>query len=470
MLNAADDDAGTSIQCMRCSALVDVPTLDELAGMNPDGTFELKESKPRAKPKLADNSELPHFANRGQEADLRIDMERFMKIGQSSDDLLEIRDESSPGTPRHPRYDPVTGELVRPIEVKKDPEPQVMEAIPVTGPVLGYQREVTTTGVVNRSVFSPFVLMFKPSNLIVWFIMTGLLSIVIAMAGVPFAGLLFLLFLTMPVVIMSLGHLGNIIDDVGPGGHDEIPTPLRQISFSEDIWRPTVAVILSFFIASLPGFALRFSIGAQAGPIVEWLTLLAAIAAALIWPAALLTAATSGSIANLMPQRILKTAIASGWKYFVVAGTGLVGYYLTAVGVAMMFITGIVFAEILFPSPVAPVAARQIGPFTLTPTLVTILALPTLAAGLYFLHVFGWQLGLVYRRHHANFDWLYQGRIKSDRDDLTSKLKQMRRAGKVPGQVPGVSLTPPSAPTPTKSQSRRQAYNATPPAGTTTQP
>ena len=40
--------------------------------------------------------------------------------------------------------------------------------------------------------------------------------------------------------MLILSHFGVITEETGPGGKDELPTPLRYMEFLDDIWYPFV--------------------------------------------------------------------------------------------------------------------------------------------------------------------------------------------------------------------------------------
>jgi hypothetical protein len=43
-------------------------------------------------------------------------------------------------------------------------------------------------------------------------------------------------------------------------------------------------------------------------------------------------------------------------------------------------------------------------------------------AAMYLVHVYAWQLGLLYRLHHEKFDWVWQKHEKSERTDVQAQL------------------------------------------------
>src|SRR5207248_6101640 len=110
--------------CPNCGKLVDVPTLTELESLSADGTYKLDAPPhvPTVQEEQAHVAELhrvftrDHVDQYGREIDLRPTMDDVRRSGVD-EVSVEMKDELKPGAPR---YDPVTGELVRPMDVKGD--------------------------------------------------------------------------------------------------------------------------------------------------------------------------------------------------------------------------------------------------------------------------------------------------------------------------------------------------------------
>src|SRR6185295_7227158 len=113
------DQASSTIQCPQCRRLNDVPSLSDLESVSTeDGTLLMKESKePATKPNRVAEVDL-HFRPRrvddyGKEIDLRRSLEELADIGAPPDDgVIPLLDEEK--KPPKPKYDPVSGELIRP--------------------------------------------------------------------------------------------------------------------------------------------------------------------------------------------------------------------------------------------------------------------------------------------------------------------------------------------------------------------
>jgi hypothetical protein len=56
-----------------------------------------------------------------------------------------------------------------------------------------------------------------------------------------------------------------------------------------------------------------------------------------------------------------------------------------------------------------------------------LLALPAVMIAIYLLHVFAWQMGLLYRLHHDQFNWVLQKADKSVRNDTLAQLHRHRQ-------------------------------------------
>src|SRR5690242_13300727 len=109
MLEVPSDMAGSSVQCPKCGILNDAPAFSDLEALSDDGTFKMGEALEPAPDVLA---KLMHaFAKKdvlGNELDHR---------GPAAEEgAYEIMEE----TPAElkPKYDPDTGELVRPLDFR----------------------------------------------------------------------------------------------------------------------------------------------------------------------------------------------------------------------------------------------------------------------------------------------------------------------------------------------------------------
>src|SRR3954463_13898929 len=119
VFNLTEDMAGGLIQCPQCGLLNDIPTLDDAPFIKEDGTFELEEvqevSDGIALPELHEAFAPGTIDDEGREVDLRNTIATYDRIDTSALDAAANR--------IAPKYDPGTGELIRPLEVKEEPQP-----------------------------------------------------------------------------------------------------------------------------------------------------------------------------------------------------------------------------------------------------------------------------------------------------------------------------------------------------------
>src|SRR3984885_8108510 len=111
--SVSEELAGNVTQCPKCRRLVDVPLLSDLQNID-DGIYKLDPSTnpthdPHRVEELTQVFTRDHYDASGEPIDLR------QSVGEQSEILPPTID---PGTPK---YDPVTGELIQPLEIKSDP-------------------------------------------------------------------------------------------------------------------------------------------------------------------------------------------------------------------------------------------------------------------------------------------------------------------------------------------------------------
>lgn len=469
-----DDRAGDPIQCPRCGILNDAPTATQQAGMEADGTIRF-DAEPVYDPTTV--ADLYKVFTRGTvdrdgaDRDQRLSAERIARVGDHpTDDAPPVR--------VVPRYDPVTGELIRPFALKDEaPKPVVplsagvggeddldlvplpaavtarqqrkratvarggpaapvaaipvaalpVAAIPVSArppaaggvarpPSLGYAVGETRRGVSLRTL--P-VDLFGPGNATVMgFAFLGYVLMVLMLVPLK----TFAVFFGLPGCIGLLFDLPLWLLLAHYGCTVEETGPEAR----DELPRP----MRNFeFGADLivpgvrVGLALALSFGAagaaawvtgMATPAGVAVTLAAAVAGAFVFPAVLLTALTGTTVLNLSPGRVLGTITTAGSDY----------YASVALGVAA----------------VVPTVCIGLGPFCFASLAQfkallfagnALIQLPVLAGSVFVTHLFCWHLGLIYRAHHDQFPWLAQRHVKAVRE------------GPVPKQRPsGVPLHP----------------------------
>lgn len=399
--NLTEDQAGGMTQCPRCGLLNDVPSLNDLAGMSADGTFNLDEV-----PTITDGFTLadlhkaftPHTTDAsGQEKDLRQGEAHFRSVGTFG-----------PLEPERiaPKYDPGTGELIRPLELRQDqPRPVLSMDDPAANPAHPSAMPVRSLGYAvgdarkQASPLAPLLELFMAANAIVMFfvflftVIAGLASVVLAFYSAAFDLPLYIL--NVPVWLL-LAHYACVIEDIGPDGRDELPRPMRNLSVGEDLWRPFLHVILAGAICYFPAI-LAGSPGLPLGPSRGIIIFLLELAGSLFMPAALLTSVTSGTIANLRPDRVLAVISLCGGQYLL----SVVAYLLTMATALFAFLA----PAVLPMNPNNPLVKKMGEPYVL---------LPLLAISVYFAHFFCWHLGMMYRAHHEEFPWVLQRHIRKN--------------------------------------------------------
>lgn len=409
LFSVADDRAGESFQCPSCGLLVDVPTLEELQAMQEDGSYTLTDVE-LPPDDLSDVRSTPSVANKRDYKDRRLSLKEFLAIGTTEDDLLEIKDELKPGIPKHPKYDPTTGELIKPMDIKKPPQAAPLTAQPV---VLGYEVKKKDG---TPSIWLPYREMFRLPNLLVCAIVSFFWLGVCFFSGVASIFTL----LVLPVLLVLIAHLANVVDETGPTGNDEMPRPLRGVSLFDDFIRPLGQVMFAYTLASAP--IVLFNLYVQHLPWIANIGL--AILFYTLVPALLMTLITSGALNNLVPSRALSVIGASSWHYWVTAALGWVSTATFGFATVFAASAGYTFLGIISKGQ----AARLGGTIFGVPHWVEIVLSPFVVfVAIYLLHVFAWQMGVMYRLHHAQFAWVLQKTDKSSRTDTLAQLHRHRQ-------------------------------------------
>lgn len=418
-----DEEAGTSLQCPSCGLLVDVPTLEDLPGLMPDGSFEVElsptplEDRPRpASLEYAKPSRRTPSRTEASGIDRRLSLEEFLKVGApEDDDLLPLKGEDRRPKPKslRPKYDPVTGELIRELAVSQPPQPAPLMAQPVT---LGYERK--KAGGKPITIWFPFAEMLALPNLVVCGVVTAMCFLQMVL-GVSVPYLFLTILFPIALLLMVIAHFANVIDETGPTGTDEMPTPLRSGSLYDDMIRPLFQVMVAYVLAYAP--IVFFNLYIQSLP---WQVNLGLVALFFILiPATLLTMTTSGAANNLIPHRMFSVIGASGWHYWVVTAMGFAATVAFLNGLLWCLSIGATVMHRLFTGPVST-AKTLLG----VPHWVEfLLAIVFMFAGVYLVHVFCWQMGLLYRFHHERFNWVLQKHDKTERSDVISQLHKHRQ-------------------------------------------
>ena len=143
-------------------------------------------------------------------------------------------------------------------------------------------------------------------------------------------------------------------------------------------------------------------------------------------PSLLITITTSGAIENLLPQRAL-SVMAVGRDYWACVVLGLLATVAFLVSSALCLNLGDNLNRLMF-SPVAVTSTFKAKSVFGGPLSFEAMATPVFVLVSVFLaHVFCWQMGLIYRRHHDRFNWVLQKHDKSARSDTLAQLHTHRQ-------------------------------------------
>jgi hypothetical protein len=375
--------------------LNDVPRLGELASLDDDGTIRLGETVVQPEPHRL--TELDRaFARRrvdeqGRDIDLRTTLEQVKKTGAS-------QSASGPRSKAAPRYDPETGELITPLEMAQPKRPP-REEIPLGKAVLTY-----ATVAAEPALTGPRILLelFMPANIAVILIVFAAFLVVRVVAYflmilLSVGGFIAAAFSTIPLwalLFFVTAHYGTVIDEMGPTGKDQLPRPLRELRWNEDLWGMFARVVFGAIVCYWPVIVVGIALAGRPGEAGwGWLTL---ALGTFFLPGVWLTLIASGSILNLRPDRVVGMVWRCGPGYLLLPAVLVIaviaqawaGLGLDALpGVVDQFVRTFVLAHKQFVVPAG---------------------LATLLIGIYLAHFFCWYLGTLLRRHEDDFPWVWQ--------------------------------------------------------------
>jgi hypothetical protein len=384
ILEVPEDMAGKSMQCPNCQRLVDVPTMNEQQELLEDGTFRLDEPEPRdpgqfermryvyAKDKVDEN---------GNEIDKRQTLEELAAAG-TDPDIYEFEHR-----PTAPKYDPETGELIRPLDLAPNPSATPHPSqVPMATNALNYASPAHQVAL----EYSPLARMFTPINLAAMFFVL-FFQLFFYLAA-------FSLFLTVAAVFFIgpalIAHYGNVIEEIGIEERDELPRFLRHFNFIDDIWHPFAHVFLAWMVCFGPGFVLWCYWVAHGWPLKPAVMVVSAldVAGLIFFPAVMLTTTTSGSLLNLRPYRVMAVIAQIGPRY-----AWLVILYFVAITIYLLGMLTVPIQAMLFAAMQRHSTNIFSGPFPIA----------LLMTGIFLMHYFAWLLGLYYRKLHQKFPWVY---------------------------------------------------------------
>jgi hypothetical protein len=387
-----EEMAGLQIQCPGCLLLVDVPTHEELEHLSEDGTIRVEAPSHVVDPdrfeKLRRVYSRTHVDDEGVEIDLRNTPEQLAAAG-TDDSALEYE-----VVPTAPKYDPETGELVRPIEVADNPELPLHPAqIPFAKSAIGYASSDLNQ---KSSLFSPFLQLFMPINLASMFFVLVAHAFLI-MALMSFVLAVFVIFIVGAGIV---AHYANVIEEVAIEERDELPRFLRHFNITDDIWLPFCRIGVASILCFWPGMVVRL-VGAIKGwplPEVTAIHLALDFVGLILFPATVLIATTSGSLTNLRPDRVLGTMFQIGPKY-------------------AFFVVLYIVAMVPYLIGFSAAASQFVVLFTKGPSVAWFMAglldYAIMSIGIFLMHYLAWLLGLSYRSDHDLFPWVLQHHVRA---------------------------------------------------------
>lgn len=426
-LSVPSDLAGTDLQCGDCGILLSVPLPSDMANVNPDGTLKL--SAPVELPTLTPGRlhELTQVwgTRRVDEFGEEIDNRTL------PDDVFDLAPMPEPKRTA-PQYDPETGELIAALEIA----PPLADLAPpggaaAAGPApIGYRPAgaALRDDPLRVSRGQVPLALFQPMNVFVMGVVIAAHVLMNFGWVVVNIGIVFLVVGPLILFLLIAGHYGNMIDEVGPTDMDEVPRPLRQLGWTDDIWGPFCDVFASLMLCSMPVLIYVWAAWGREEPLPPIVWTLAVGAVALLWlafPAVLLTLRTSGSLLNLRPDRVLGVVRACGRAYIPVLLLGYVTVPLYLLGTFGTFYT-------MLRSTGGLKVWDDVGIWGSAPVTFAILFV-----AVYVAHLFAWELGLLYRMFHPRFPWVNQEHVKRERPGrakagLAAKPRSAANAGQAP--------------------------------------
>jgi hypothetical protein len=303
----------------------------------------------------------------------------------------EYRDKPLPGAPK---YDPETGELINPLGVEGSAPPDP-STIPVAKRVVTYAAVSTEQTIRLRNL--PLA-MFQPINVFVMFcILCMHVFMQMSMLIIAFGGGILNIPICFVMFCLMIAHYATVVDETGPENKDELPRPLRHCDWRDDLWGPFSRAVGAFLLAFFPAILMLTSHS------LPWpLRLSGAAAFAFVgnifFPAILLTNLTSGTLNNIRPDRVLGVIAAIGIRYLIPVALFPITCFIYLYGIIGSLARGVFF--MLLPP------GTSYG-WWLSPTIVY----SSLLAGIYLMHLYGWVLGVFYRKHYPDFPWVLQRHI-----------------------------------------------------------
>ncbi|MGA2231990.1 MAG: hypothetical protein ABSH22_13925 [Tepidisphaeraceae bacterium] len=378
----ADNMAGEMFQCAQCGRLVTVPSLDDLAYLGNDGTYNVEETKkPKDRrvehPMHPEDSALERPFEEASEVGIPLEGETVERVA--------------------PRYDPFTGELIRPHAVEEHVQSFAARAAPRVQPISKSKMRGVIEAPPPHSWLVLLGEMFMARNVAV----LGFMFLLNAVLGLTFGvtvgiGLALFFFVPVLLLIAATGYYSIIVQETGPGQSRELPRPLRDFEFRSDMWEPFFHLAVSVGLCFAPAAIVAIVIPQGAFGNAVFLVVVAF--GAFMFPAVFLTASVDGTIANFRPDRLMAIITSAKFAYLPVVVAWSVGIVFTADGMAGLYNSFIkLFAGIIIVRS-APSFLADNGE----------IGCAFIAGGLYLSYYACWQLGMVWRMHYKHFKWVAQ--------------------------------------------------------------
>jgi hypothetical protein len=188
-----------------------------------------------------------------------------------------------------------------------------------------------------------------------------------------------------------------VVEDIAVEGNDELPRPLRDLSWHDDLWGPfkqfAIALLVCYglvwvadYLPPIAGIAMTFAV---------------LIVGTILFPAVFLTTTTSGSIVNLTPDRVLRVIRQIGAAYVLCVLFWCIALVSYAAGIVTAFLA---IYKLFFIAGTLPWWME----------IPMYIGYPLLVLGMFVMHGFCWYLALQYRKYHESFGWAFQRHIRTN--------------------------------------------------------
>jgi len=235
---------------------------------------------------------------------------------------------------------------------------------------------------------------------VMFFVVLAHVYAYVAMMVTSIFFIMFLAWFAAPFALLA--HYANVIDDIGPCDRDELPRPLRNVDFHDDLWGAMVAIASGLMIGFSPWIitiAVTFNMPDES-PLPLILNALGLFVSLLFAPAIVLTTTTSGSIFNVRPDRVLSVINTLGFRYILLMVLGMVTFVVYGLGILG---GNLPFLAYTFPS----LKTLWFLNYTVSAALILL--------GVFLAHWYCWYTAMLYREHHTQFPWVNQRHVSTPR-------------------------------------------------------